>query len=384
METLRKWVNQLFPPVTPIPAAVYHYQSTDSSGRPFRLHLRVEADGSGILIVNASTVLHLNQTAAELAYHWVHNDPEDTVTTQLSQRYRTTRQQVLTDYHDFKDRVQTLIESPDLDPVSFLDFARQDPYTEQFSAPLRLDCALTYKLPQEGEQIAPVERVKRELSTEEWKSILKKAWDAGIPHVVFTGGEPTLRPDLVDLVQFAEQQGQVSGLLTSGHRLTDPRYLHELLYSGLDHILLVLDPDSEEAWEALRDTLAEDIFVCVHLTVTSDDTGRYTDVLTRLAEMGAPAVSLSAINPVLKDTLETVRAAAAQKGLSRVWDLPVPYAARHPVAVELAASGQAPQGAGRAWLYVEPDGDVLPAQGVNHVLGNLLNEPWEKIWAAVD
>jgi len=31
-------------------------------------------------------------------------------------------------------------------------------------------------------------------------------------------------------------------------------------------------------------------------------------------------------------------------------------------------------------LYVEPDGDVLPAQGVNRVLGNILTDPWKKIW----
>ncbi len=32
-------------------------------------------------------------------------------------------------------------------------------------------------------------------------------------------------------------------------------------------------------------------------------------------------------------------------------------------------------------LYVEPDGDVLPAQGIaNQILGNLLRDPWEKIY----
>jgi len=40
-----------------------------------------------------------------------------------------------------------------------------------------------------------------------------------------------------------------------------------------------------------------------------------------------------------------------------------------------------PAGAGRAWLYVEPDGDVLPAQGeANKVMGNMLSDPWEKIY----
>ena len=64
-----------------------------------------------------------------------------------------------------------------------------------------------------------------------------------------------------------------------------------------------------------------------------------------------------------------------------VWDLPVPYSAFNPVAVELQQAHEAaPEGAGNAWLYVEPDGDVLPAQGVNKVLGNLLTDPWKKIW----
>jgi MoaA/NifB/PqqE/SkfB family radical SAM enzyme len=40
-----------------------------------------------------------------------------------------------------------------------------------------------------------------------------------------------------------------------------------------------------------------------------------------------------------------------------------------------------PSGAGKAWLYVEPDGDVLPAQGMaNKVLGNFLHDSWETIY----
>ena len=37
-------------------------------------------------------------------------------------------------------------------------------------------------------------------------------------------------------------------------------------------------------------------------------------------------------------------------------------------------------GAGRAWLYLEPDGDVLPTQGINQVLGNFLRDDWKQIW----
>jgi len=32
-----------------------------------------------------------------------------------------------------------------------------------------------------------------EISTEQWKQIIDRLWAIGIPHIVFTGGEPTLR-----------------------------------------------------------------------------------------------------------------------------------------------------------------------------------------------
>jgi MoaA/NifB/PqqE/SkfB family radical SAM enzyme len=58
----------------------------------------------------------------------------------------------------------------------------------------------------------------------------------------------------------------------------------------------------------------------------------------------------------------------------------VPYSADNPVAGEVVDDG-VPEGAGRVWLYVEPDGDVLPAQGeADKLLGNLLRDPWEKIY----
>jgi MoaA/NifB/PqqE/SkfB family radical SAM enzyme len=44
-----------------------------------------------------------------------------------------------------------------------------------------------------------------ELSTEKWYQILDRLWAIGIPHIVFTGGEPTLRADLPELIAHADQ-----------------------------------------------------------------------------------------------------------------------------------------------------------------------------------
>ncbi|MHB1482058.1 MAG: radical SAM protein, partial [Bellilinea sp.] len=202
----------------------------------------------------------------------------------------------------------------------------------------------------------------------------------GIPHVVFTGGEPTLRPDLVDLISYAEQLGMVAGLLTDGLRLSETEYLHQILQAGLDHLMLVLDPAEEQSWEALRDVLSEDLYVTVHLTVTSHNAARIPSLLERLASLKIPSLSLSSESQALKNELETARELAAHHQIELTWDLPVPYSLLNPVALELQETGKNIIGSGRSWLYVEPDGDVLPRQGVNIVLGNLLNDPWEQIW----
>lgn len=373
-------IQRLFKPIRPVPPGTYHYQAPLDDPRNYRLHLRVEEDGNGVLIVNAATVLHLNQTATEYAYYFVQNLPPDKVGRLMSRRYAIDPAQAAADYQDFTERVLTLIEVPDLDPVTFLDFDRKTPYN-RLSAPYRLDCALTYRLPEgTSPEVAPIQRVRRELSTDEWKQILKKAWEAGIPHVVFTGGEPTLRQDLPELIAWAENLGMVSGLISDGLRLTDAAYLNQLLLTGLDHLMLVLQPKREEAWQALNNALAADIFLAVHLTLTPENAEEAAQQVNRLGQMGVKALSLSATEAALQPLLGQVRDQAAYLGMSLVWDLPVPYSSQNPIQLELSAA-EWPEGAGRAWLYVEPDGDVLPAQGVNQVLGNLLTDPWEKIWS---
>jgi MoaA/NifB/PqqE/SkfB family radical SAM enzyme len=99
--------------------------------------------------------------------------------------------------------------------------------------------------------------------------------------------------------------------------------------------------------------------------------------------MGVHAISLSEADRDLTKELQNLRDFAAVLQLDLVWDMPVPYSQNNPVSLELekAPDQEAPEGAGKAWLYVEPDGDVLPAQGIyDQVLGNLLRDPWEKIW----
>jgi MoaA/NifB/PqqE/SkfB family radical SAM enzyme len=200
-------------------------------------------------------------------------------------------------------------------------------------------------------------------------------------------GEPTLRKDLVELLQHAEDLGMVTGLLTDGIKLGDTKYLKTLLDAGLDHAMIVLQENKKQSWDSLagfaywKEVLDDDIFIAAHLTITKGNVKQSLDLLDRLSGSGISAVSLSENDPKLSEALQLARDHADFIDLPIVWDLPVPYSDLNPVALELDESeGSHPLGAGKAWLYVEPDGDVLPTQGVNRVLGNLLEDDWEKIW----
>ncbi len=389
-----------FTPARPLSRELLHYQSPPDAAQQYRLHLRIEDDGRGLLIVNAATVLHLNQTATEYARFLVQGIDEEEAISTITRRYRINRAQAQADYRQLREHILTLATTPDVCPVTYLDMERAEPFSAQTSAPYRVDVALTYRLDAAG-TIDPQarERVDRELTTEEWRCLLWVLWDEGVPHVCLTGGEPTVRDDLVTLIRYAEEQGMVTGLLTNGRRLQDGSYLNRLLQAGLDHLQITLASHRPEvhdrivgqdgAWAetdaGLRNAVAADIYVVAHLVILPENADTAAETVAYLAEVGVPAVALSSplrtavagAEARLRNAMEQAQAMAYAHDLTLVWDLAAPYSHINPV--EEGAGLSAAQVV-RQHLYVEPDGDVLPAQGYNVVLGNLLHDPWEAIW----
>jgi len=373
--------NKIFYTPQPLPAGSCS-SIVDIDGQNNRLFLRIDHEGSGILVVNASTVLHLNPTAAEIAFYLIKKMSVEEISNELVKRYQVSIETARQDIEDLKVRVNTLMETPDLDPETFLDMERAIRHSSDQNAPLRLDCALTYQIPSgAADSFTPVQRVDRSLDTSEWKHILAQAWDWGIPHVVFTGGEPTMRPDLTELIQYAEHLGQVTGLITNGLRLAEKDYLDDLLNAGLDHLMIVLLENEELSWESIRDILSEDIHLTVHLTLNNKNREKLVELLEKLTDIGVEHISISAPNKEYEPDLAVASRIAAEKGLGLIYDLPVPYSEVNPVSLELEKDRTAIEGYGRTWLYVEPDGDVLPGQGLLHKLGNISTESWINISA---
>jgi len=392
-ERLRSW----FAPVEPLPRGMLHYQTPPDAAQQYRLHLRVEEDGRGLLVVNAATILHLNRTATEYARLLIQGVGEEEAARAIARRYRVGRGQARADYRRLRDQIVTLAASADLCPVTYLGLERAEPFSAETSAPYRVDLALTYRVDESG-RLDPEarRRVEREMTTEEWRQALCLLWEVGVPHVCFTGGEPTLREDVVELVQCAEELGMVTGLLTDGRR---PELLDGLSLAGLDHLQITLASHRPEvhdrivgqdgAWRemeaGLRNALAADIYVVAHVVIVPANADSVVETVSYLADLGVTAVALSSPlraaseeeRPRLESALEEARDEVHEHGLTLVWDLAAPYSHMNPVEEEAKLS---PQQVIRQHLYIEPDGDVLPAQGYDVVLGNLLRDPWEAIW----
>lgn len=92
-----------------------------------------------------------------------------------------------------------------------------------------------------------VHRAKAEMKYE-----LVKGREWGADRVDFTGGEPTLHPDLVELVAYAKRIGyRVINIKTNGRRLSNKDYLQRLVDAGLNHVLISVHGHTPEIHDAL-------------------------------------------------------------------------------------------------------------------------------------
>lgn len=382
-----------------------HYDRL-STGEHAHIHLRLDPDGSGSILVNASRLMHLNPTAAFMAHSILEAIPEEQAIKSITRHYHVSSEQASSDYIQFKTQLDELLRPDGACPIHELEVEVIPPFSTNPSAPYRMDLALTYRCNNDCAHCYNARpRNYPELSTEQWKKILDKLWQIGIPHIVFTGGEPTLRTDLLDLIAYAGQNGQVTGLNTNGRRLSDPEYVHRLVEVGLDHIQMTLESHnpnihdkmvgSSSAWnqttEGIKNAIDSPLFVMTNTTMLESNAPFLGDTLKFLTALGVPTIGLNAliyagggltVGNGLKESdlaplLDTARCHTQANGQRLIWYTPTQYCHFDPMSLELGVKGCT------AALYnmcIEPDGSIIPCQSYYHSIGNLLYDSWESIW----
>lgn len=386
-------------------SGLFHFDFQEHGERS-RVHLRIDPDGSGLLLVNASSIIHLNPTAALMSYLILQNITRDQAIKTITKKFDVTISQATIDYTQTNNQIQELIKPDGACPIHDLELDIIPPFSSKPSAPYRMDLAVTYHCNNDCSHCYNARsREFPELSTENWYSILDRLWEIGVPHVVFTGGEPTLRNDLPQLIAHAEQNGQITGVNTNGRRLSNKEYVDSLVKAGLDHVQITLEshnPDIHDAmvnthgaWKqtvaGIRNVLETPLYVMTNTTMLRNNSPSLAQTLEFLAEIGIPTIGLNAliysgrgltVNTGLAETdlpslLRLARDITSQHNQRLIWYTPTQYCNFDPMQLELGVKGCT------AALYnmcIEPNGDVLPCQSYYQALGNILTTPWNNIW----
>jgi radical SAM protein with 4Fe4S-binding SPASM domain len=392
--------------VVSAPATGLHHYVRESEQEKSRVHLRIDPDGRGTLIVNASSVVHLNPTAAYMAWLVLEEKSEQESVAAITRRYAVSRSQARADLSAFSLQLDELMRPDGACPIHELELEALMPFSARPSAPYRMDLAVTYRCNNDCAHCYNArERNFPELATEQWFQVIDKLWELGVPHLVFTGGEATLRSDLPELIRHAEANGQITGLNTNARRLMDERYLQQLVDAGLDHVQVTVESCSEQVHDemmrargAFRQTIAglqnalrSKLYVMTNTTMLHSNLHTIPATLDFLADLGVPTIGLNALiysghgltvgtglrENELQPLLDMAQRKTAEHGQKLIWYTPTQYCQFDPTANHLGVKGCT------AALYsmcVESNGDVLPCQSYYHSLGNLLNDPWESIW----
>ena len=246
---------------------------------------------------------------------------------------------------------------------------------------------------------------EKELDTAEWKRIIDKCREAGIPQITFTGGEPTMREDLTELIDYSKWF--VTRLNTNGIKLTKD-YCRELKKASLDSMQITFYSCDEEIHnklgganryentvQGIENAIAEGLNISINTplcTLNKD----YAKTLEFLKEKGVRYVTCSGLITTGNATeAESVSLQLSGEQIQEILKEAVGYCHRNGMEISFTSPGWIPEeffkeyglmtpncGACLSNMAITPSGNVVPCQSdlSGEPLGNMLTDSWESIW----
>ena len=372
------------------------------------LQLRIEPDGKGLLVINANTVLFLNETSTAYAYFLIQGLTSQEVVSKIRGIFRVKEEQARSDYEKLVYAISTLAQTEEVDPISYLDLEKIEPFSQKFSAPLRVDMALTFRCQNSCVHCyAGGSHETDELTTAQWKQVIDKLHGVGVFILTFTGGEPTLRDDLPELLIYGQNKGLVTGLITNGRSLADKEYVQILEESGLDFVQVTLESHKPEvhdlitgikgSWsetvKGIENLIPTTIYTTTNSTLNKHNVEDFLDTVDFINGLGVAAFGCNSLiySGKAKDVIEDfvlpledlkillpkIQDKATKLGLKFLWYTPTQYCKLNPVKLGLGIKSCS---AAMINMCVGPNGDMYPCQSYFESLGNILRNNWESIW----
>ena len=245
----------------------------------------------------------------------------------------------------------------------------------------------------------------KELTTDEWKNAIDKLKMAGVPMLTFTGGEPTIRNDLVELVDYSKWF--VTRLNTNGVALTT-KLATALRKASLDSVQITLYSHDEathnslvgsEHWadtvEGIKNAVAAGLDVSVNtpLCILNKD---YLNTVKFIKTLGVRFVTVSGLictggaegqhqsydlsEDQLCDAVFAAKEYCDEQGMEIDFTSPGLISKYK---LEKAGMKVPSCGAALSNMAIAPDGTVIPCQSwlaSGSELGNILTDDFGSIW----
>jgi MoaA/NifB/PqqE/SkfB family radical SAM enzyme len=240
-----------------------------------------------------------------------------------------------------------------------------------------------------------------------WMKIIDKCRRVGIPQITFTGGEPTMRDDLIDLISYS--RWFVTRLNTNGLKV-DWEYAQRLYDASLDAVQITMyshDPETHDylvgkkggfyqTLDGLRNCIEAGLSVSVNTPLIRLNKD-YSEMLKFLKDLGVTYTGCSGLIPT-GDATNTLDAGGALSNKEMFEVMSDAVEASHELGMDIQFTSpgwltneQLKQlglsipacGACLSNMAITPKGDIIPCQSWLHgeTLGNFLTTPWDKIWS---
>lgn len=343
---------------------------------------------------------------------------EKAVVDQVSTLYsNTSKELILNDLHEIVSLAVNIATNQEIPKETQLGLNLEQ-YSKYMTAPHRIDLVVA-PMSIQSKRACPLNCVccyadsgqmmdiPKQLTTQDWKSIIDKCKEANIPMLTFTGGEPLTRPDIVELVEHA--QWFVTRLNTSAYLLTLDlaQKLFEASLDGIQITLYSSEPNihdalvgKEGAWnktvEGIKNALKAGLSVSVNTPLVEKNKD-YTNTLRFVYELGIRCVGCSGLIPTggAVEQIHTGKTltpselkSVLQEAVTLCNELSIDISFTSPGWLsreEIGALGlpSAPIcGACLSNMAIAPTGDVVPCQSWlgGLTLGNMLTNSWKTIW----
>lgn len=246
-----------------------------------------------------------------------------------------------------------------------------------------------------------------ELTGAQIKTILEIIFrQAKAPTVSFTGGEPTLHPELPRSIAYAKKLGMRVNLITNGFAI-DRKMAKTLAARGLDSAQVSLEGVTAETHDAIvgrkgafQKAISAQKYLQEAGILTHTNTTITRDNLTECVKfpyfvkqelgndrfsmnLGIPTGSGRLNNNILVkyseigSLLEEIIQVSERQGVEFMWYSPVPMCMFNSIAHGLGNKGCS---ACDGLISIAPNGDILPCSSCADSVGNLLKEDFHAIW----